>query len=74
MPVAFNTNVGRVRLLIPDIEERSDPRDLRSISVILSTSKNGYLWGNIFCISLELSSIILILLILSFCYRYTNMT
>lgn len=29
MPVAFNTNVGRVRLLIPDIEERSDPRDLR---------------------------------------------
>ena len=29
MPVAFDTNVGRVRLLIPDIEERSDPRDLR---------------------------------------------
>ena len=29
MPVAFNTNVGRVRLLIPDIEERSARRPLR---------------------------------------------
>lgn len=39
MPVAFNTNVGRVRLLIPDIEERSDPRDLRLPPAYLFTDE-----------------------------------
>ena len=39
MPVAFNTNVGRVRLLIPDIEERSDPRDLRQPPSLLFTDE-----------------------------------
>ena len=39
MPVAFNTNVGRVRLLIPDIEERSDPRDLRLPPALLFTDE-----------------------------------
>ena len=29
MDVDYTTDVGRVRLLIPDTEERSDPRDLR---------------------------------------------
>ena len=39
MPVAFSTNVGRVRLLIPDIEERSDPRDLRLPPSLLFTDE-----------------------------------